>query len=227
MAFSFRQLIEHKRDGGVLRDAEIRWIIAEYAKGQLPDYQMAAMLMAVFKEGLDAHELVVWTDAMLHSGEVLELSHIDAPKVDKHSTGGVGDKVSIPLAPMVAACGAVVPMMSGRGLGHTGGTVDKLESIPGFRTQLTPSEFVAVVEQTGLVLAGQSETLAPADRAIYALRDATGSVPSIPLIASSIMSKKLAVGLGSLVLDVKVGRGAFMKDLDQARLLAETLVGIG
>lgn len=227
MAFSFRQLIEHKRDGGVLRDEEIRWIIAEYAKGQLPDYQMAAMLMAVFKEGLDAHELVVWTDAMLHSGEVLDLSHIDAPKVDKHSTGGVGDKVSIPLAPMVAACGAVVPMMSGRGLGHTGGTVDKLESIPGFRTQLTPSEFVAVVEQTGLVLAGQSETLAPADRAIYALRDATGSVPSIPLIASSIMSKKLAVGLGSLVLDVKVGRGAFMKDLDQARLLAETLVGIG
>lgn len=227
MAFSFRQLIERKRDGGVLRSEEIRWIISEYTAGNLPDYQMAAMLMAVFKEGLDGPELAVWTDAMLHSGEVLDLSHIDAPKVDKHSTGGVGDKVSIPLAPMVAACGVAVPMMSGRGLGHTGGTVDKLESIPGFRTQLAPDEFVSVVETTGLVLAGQSPTLAPADGAIYSLRDATGSVPSIPLIASSIMSKKLAVGLGSLVLDVKVGRGAFMKDLDQARLLAETMVGIG
>jgi pyrimidine-nucleoside phosphorylase len=211
MAFSFRQLIERKRDGGVLRGEEIRWIIAEYAKGNLPDYQMAAMLMAVFKEGLDGSELDVWTDAMLHSGEVLDLSHIDAPKVDKHSTGGVGDKVSIPLAPMVAACGAAVPMMSGRGLGHTGGTVDKLESIPGFRTSLSPDEFVSIVERTGLVLAGQSGSLAPADGAIYALRDATGSVPSIPLIASSIMSKKLAVGLGALVLDVKVGRGAFKR----------------
>ena len=227
MAFSFRRLIERKRDGGVLHGEEIHWIIAEYTKGNLPDYQMAAMLMAVFKEGLDGPELDAWTDAMLHSGEVLDLSHIDAPKVDKHSTGGVGDKVSIPLAPMVAACGAAVPMMSGRGLGHTGGTVDKLETIPGFRTQLKPEEFVSVVEKTGLVLAGQSGTLAPADGAIYALRDATASVPSIPLIASSIMSKKLAVGLGALVLDVKVGRGAFMKDLDQARLLAETIVGIG
>ncbi|HSR44539.1 MAG TPA: thymidine phosphorylase [Acidimicrobiia bacterium] len=227
MAFSFRQLIERKRDGGILRSEEIRWLIAEYSKGQIPDYQMAAMLMAVFKEGLDGPELDVWTDAMLHSGEVLDLSHIDAPKVDKHSTGGVGDKVSIPLAPMVAACGVAVPMMSGRGLGHTGGTVDKLETIPGFRTRLSPQEFIAVVEKTGLVLAGQSGTLAPADGAIYALRDATGSVPSIPLIASSIMSKKLAVGLGALVLDVKVGRGAFMKELDQARLLAETMVGIG
>ena len=227
MAFSFRQLIERKRDGEVLRGEEIRWMIDEYTNGNLPDYQMAAMLMAVFKEGLDGPELDVWTDAMLHSGEVLDLSHIDAPKVDKHSTGGVGDKVSIPLAPMVAACGAAVPMMSGRGLGHTGGTVDKLESIPGFRAQLDSQEFMAVVEKTGLVLGGQSAALAPADKAIYALRDATGSVPSIPLIASSIMSKKLAVGLGSLVLDVKVGRGAFMKDLDRARLLAETMVGIG
>lgn len=227
MGFSFRQLIERKRDRGVLRSEEIRWIIAEYTKGTIPDYQMAAMLMAVFKEGLDGHELDAWTDAMLHSGEVLDLSHIDAPKVDKHSTGGVGDKVSIPLAPMVASCGVAVPMMSGRGLGHTGGTVDKLESIPGFRTDLSPEEFVSVVEKTGMVLAGQSRTMAPADGAIYALRDATGSVPSIPLIASSIMSKKLAVGLGALVLDVKVGRGAFMKDLDRARLLAETMVGIG
>ncbi len=227
MPYSFRQLIERKRDAGVLRGEEIRWFINEYTKGDIPDYQMAAMLMAVYKEGLDGQELDVWTDAMLHSGEVLDLSHIDAPKVDKHSTGGVGDKVSIPLAPMVAACGVAVPMMSGRGLGHTGGTVDKLETIPGFRTQLSPQEFVAVVEQTGLVLAGQSGTLAPADGAIYALRDSTASVPSIPLIASSIMSKKLAVGLGALVLDVKVGRGAFMKDLDQARLLAETMVSIG
>lgn len=227
MAYSFRHLIEHKRDGGVLRSGEIRWIIAEYTNEHLPDYQMAAMLMAIFKEGLDGHELEVWTDAMLHSGQVMDLSHIDAPKVDKHSTGGVGDKVSIPLAPIVAACGAAVPMMSGRGLGHTGGTVDKLESIPGFRTQLTPDEFASIVEKTGLVLAGQSESLAPADGAIYSLRDATGSVPSIPLIASSIMSKKLAVGLGALVLDVKVGRGAFMKTLDRARLLAETIVGIG
>ena len=186
-AFFPQEIIRRKRDGEVLRGEEIRWIIAEYAAGNLPDYQMAAMLMAVFKEGLDATELDFWTDAMLHSGEVLDLSHIDAPKVDKHSTGGVGDKVSIPLAPMVAACGAAVPMMSGRGLGHTGGTVDKLESIPGFRTKLEPDEFVSIVEQTGLVLAGQSGTLAPADGLIYALRDATGSVPSIPLIASSIM----------------------------------------
>ncbi|MEE8332091.1 MAG: thymidine phosphorylase [Acidimicrobiia bacterium] len=227
MPLSFRRLIEHKRDGGVLRGEEIRWIIDEYTKDRLPDYQMAAMLMAVFKEGLDGPELDAWTDAMLHSGEVMDLSHIDAPKVDKHSTGGVGDKVSIPLAPIVASCGVVVPMMSGRGLGHTGGTVDKLESIPGFRTQLAPDEFAKIVEEVGAVLAGQSETMAPADKAIYALRDATGSVPSIPLIASSIMSKKLAVGLGALVLDVKVGRGAFMKDVDRARLLAETMVGIG
>lgn len=227
MGFSFRRLIERKRDGEVLRPDEIRWIINEYTAGNLPDYQMAALLMAIFKEGLDGPELDVWTDAMLHSGEVLDLSHIEGPKVDKHSTGGVGDKVSIPLAPMVAACGAIVPMMSGRGLGHTGGTVDKLESIPGFRTQLDKDEFVAVVEKVGMVLAGQSAALAPADGAIYSLRDATGSVPSIPLISSSIMSKKLAVGLGSLVLDVKVGRGAFMKELDRARLLAETMVGIG
>ena len=152
---------------------------------------------------------------MLHSGDVLDFSHVAAPKVDKHSTGGVGDKVSIPLAPMVAACGVAVPMMSGRGLGHTGGTLDKLESIPGFRTALDPPEFRAILEKTGLVLAGQSETLVPADRRLYALRDATGTVPSIPLISSSIMSKKLAEGLDALVLDVKVGRGAFMKDLDQ------------
>lgn len=220
-------LIERKRDGGALTAAEIGWLIARYSADEVPDYQMSAMLMAVLKEGLDDDELAAWTDAMLHSGDVLDFDHIDAPKVDKHSTGGVGDKVSIPLAPMVAACGAVVPMMSGRGLGHTGGTLDKLETIPGFRTQLDPPEFASILERTGLVLAGQSETLVPADRRIYALRDASGTVPSIPLISSSIMSKKLAEGLDALVLDVKTGRGAFMKDLSDARVLAATMVGIG
>jgi len=221
------EIIEHKRDGERLTGPEIAWVIAEYTADRIPDYQMAALLMAIFKAGLDAGELGAWTDAMLHSGEVLDFSGIAAPKVDKHSTGGVGDKVSIPLAPMVAACGVAVPMMSGRGLGHTGGTLDKLETIPGFRTALDPPEFRAVLEQTGLVLAGQSETLVPADRRIYALRDATGTVPSIPLIASSIMSKKLAEGLDALVLDVKVGRGAFMKTPEDARSLASTMVGIG
>ena len=221
------EIIERKRDGERLTGPEIAWVIAEYTADRIPDYQMAALLMAIFKAGLDAGELGAWTDAMLHSGEVLDFSGIAAPKVDKHSTGGVGDKVSIPLAPMVAACGVAVPMMSGRGLGHTGGTLDKLETIPGFRTALDPPEFRAVLEQTGLVLAGQSETLVPADRRIYALRDATGTVPSIPLIASSIMSKKLAEGLDALVLDVKVGRGAFMKTPDDARRLASTMVGIG
>ena len=220
-------LIERKRDGGVLSDDEIAWLIRSYTADTVTDYQMAAMAMAVFIRGLDSDELAAWTSAMMHSGDVLDLSHIDAPKVDKHSTGGVGDKVSIPLAPMVAACGVVIPMMSGRGLGHTGGTLDKLESIPGFRTQLAPPEFTAVLERHGLVLAGQSETLVPADRKLYALRDASGTVPSIPLISSSIMSKKLAEGLDALVLDVKVGVGAFMEDLSDARTLAETMVGIG
>jgi pyrimidine-nucleoside phosphorylase len=183
--------------------------------------------MAVFLNGLDGAELAAWTRAMLHSGEVLDFSEVSSPKVDKHSTGGVGDKVSIPLGPMVAACGVAVPMMSGRGLGHTGGTLDKLESIPGFRTALDPTRFGEVLDRCGLVLAGQSETLVPADRKLYALRDATGTVPSIPLIASSIMSKKLAEGLDGLVLDVKFGAGAFMRDPERARLLAETMVGIG
>ncbi|HSJ27595.1 MAG TPA: thymidine phosphorylase [Acidimicrobiia bacterium] len=220
-------LIETKRDGGRLTPDEIDWLIRSYTSGAVTDYQMASMAMAVFIRGLDADELAAWTSAMMHSGDVLDFSHIDAPKVDKHSTGGVGDKVSIPLAPMVAACGVAIPMMSGRGLGHTGGTLDKLESIPGFRTQLTPHEFTTVLERHGLVLAGQSETLVPADRKLYALRDASGTVPSIPLISSSIMSKKLAEGLDALVLDVKVGVGAFMQDLTDARTLAETMVGIG
>jgi pyrimidine-nucleoside phosphorylase len=224
---NFVELIERKRDGGELTPDEIAWLMAEYTADRVPDYQMAALLMAVFLRGLDEDELTAWTEAMLHSGDVLDFSHLEAPKVDKHSTGGVGDKVSIPLAPMVAACGVAVPMISGRGLGHTGGTLDKLETIPGFRTALDPPEFAAILERHGLVLAGQSETLAPADRRIYALRDATGTVPSIPLIASSIMSKKLAEGIDALVLDVKVGRGAFMREMDGARTLAETMVGIG
>jgi pyrimidine-nucleoside phosphorylase len=193
----------------------------------MTDYQMAAMAMAIFLNGLEPSELVEWTRAMLHSGDVLNFSDITLPKVDKHSTGGVGDKVSIPLAPMVAACGVAIPMMSGRGLGHTGGTLDKLESIPGFTTALDPKRFREVLDSCGLVLAGQSETLVPADRKLYALRDATATVESIPLISSSIMSKKLAEDLDGLVLDVKVGSGAFMKTLERARELAETMVGIG
>jgi pyrimidine-nucleoside phosphorylase len=221
------EIIQRKRDGGALSAEQIRWVIGEYAADRIPDYQMSALLMAVFKVGLDADELAAWVDAMLHSGDVLDFSHVAAPKVDKHSTGGVGDKVSLPLGPMVAACGVAVPMMSGRGLGHTGGTLDKLETIPGFRTALDPPEFRALLARTGLVLAGQSETLVPADRRLYALRDATGTVESIPLISSSIMSKKLAEGLDGLVLDVKVGRGAFMKHPEESRTLAETMVGIG
>ncbi len=221
------ELIQRKRDGGRLSANEIRWLITGYTTGTVTDYQMAAMAMAVYLNGLSHEELAVWTEAMMHSGEVLELSDVAAPKIDKHSTGGVGDKVSIPLGPMVAACGVAIPMMSGRGLGHTGGTLDKLETIPGFTTNLDPATFERILQKTGLVLAGQSETLVPADRKLYALRDATGTVESIPLISSSIMSKKLAEDLDGLVLDVKVGRGAFMKDVAQARLLAETMVGIG
>ena len=207
------ELIERKRDGGRLAADEIDWLIGAYTRGTVADYQMASMAMAIFIRGLDEPELSAWTRAMLHSGEVLDFSDIPLPKVDKHSTGGVGDKVSIPLGPMVAACGVAIPMMSGRGLGHTGGTLDKLESIPGFTTGLDPAQFRSVLERCGLVLAGQSETLVPADRKMYALRDASGTVPSIPLIASSIMSKKLAEGLDALVLDVKVGAGAFMREL--------------
>jgi pyrimidine-nucleoside phosphorylase len=221
------EIIQRKRDGGTLLPEQVRWVIGEYAADRIPDYQMSALLMAVFKEGLGPEELAAWVDAMLHSGDVLDFSHVAAPKVDKHSTGGVGDKVSLPLGPMVAACGVAVPMMSGRGLGHTGGTLDKLETIPGFRTALDPPEFRALLARTGLVLAGQSETLVPADRRLYALRDATGTVESIPLISSSIMSKKLAEGLDGLVLDVKVGRGAFMKKPEESRTLAQTMVGIG
>ncbi len=225
--FNTVELIQRKRDGGKLTDEQISWLISSYTDGSVAEYQMAAMAMAVFLNGLDDQELVTWTGAMLDSGETLDLSDIPLPKVDKHSTGGVGDKVSIPLVPIVAACGVAIPMISGRGLGHTGGTLDKLESIPGFVTQLDPHRFHEVLEECGMVMAGQSESLAPADRKLYALRDATGTVESIPLIASSIMSKKLAEDLDVLVLDVKVGSGAFMTDIERARFLAETMVSIG
>lgn len=221
------ELIEKKRDGGSLSPEEISWLISAYTEGSVTDYQMSAMAMAVFIRGLDLDELAAWTEAMLNSGDVLDLSDIDLPKVDKHSTGGVGDKVSIPLAPIVAACGVAVPMMSGRGLGHTGGTLDKLDSIPGFTTQLDAEGFRRVLKSCGFVMAGQSSTLVPADRKLYALRDASGTVPSIPLIASSILSKKLAEDLDGLVLDVKVGAGALMTDMDRARELARTMVDIG
>lgn len=227
MAFTAVELIEAKRDGGSLSSAAIEWLIRAYTEGTVTDYQMAAMAMAIFIRGMDADELAAWTTAMLQSGEVLDLSEISAAKVDKHSTGGVGDKVSIPLAPLLASVGVVVPMMSGRGLGHTGGTLDKLESIPGFTTRLEPDRLRRIVTTHGLVLAGQTESLVPADRKLYALRDATGTVPSLPLIASSIMSKKLAEGLDGLVLDVKTGSGAFMKDLEGSRELARTMVDIG
>lgn len=221
------ELLERKRDGGALSAEEIRWLIASYTADEVPDYQMSAMLMAIFLRGLSADELAVWAESMLHSGDTLDFSDIPMTKVDKHSTGGVGDKLSIALAPMVAACGLAVPMMSGRGLGHTGGTLDKLEAIPGFRTQVDPSEFHHLLKTIGMVMGGQTETLVPADRRLYALRDVTGTVPSVPLISSSIMSKKLAEDIDALVLDVKVGKGAFMQDEDQARILAETMVGIG
>jgi pyrimidine-nucleoside phosphorylase len=224
---SIVELIRAKRDGEELTDAALRRIIREYTDGQIPDYQMAALLMAIFIRGFNARELATWTHAMLESGDRMDWSHLPALAVDKHSTGGVGDKISIPLAPAVAACGAAVPMVSGRGLGHTGGTLDKLESIPGFRTRIPLAEARTLMERLSLVMMGQTDEVAPADRKLYALRDVTGTVDSIPLISSSIMSKKLAEGISGLVLDVKCGSGAFMKSLDRARQLATTLAGIG
>lgn len=227
MSYSMVELIRTKRDGGGLEPDALRWIIEEYTADRIPDYQLSSLLMAIIFNGMSQDELGPWTEAMLHSGEVLNLSGVQKPKVDKHSTGGVGDKISIPLAPIVAACGVAVPMMSGRGLGHTGGTLDKLESIRGFTTAIEPSAFSEQLEEIGVVMVGQTETLVPADRRIYALRDATGTVPSVPLISSSIMSKKLAEDLDGLLLDVKVGSGAFMKTVADATTLAETMVGIG
>ncbi len=227
MTFLPADLIRRKRDGEALPAAALAAFVRGVTDGSIPDYQAAAMLMAIYFRGLDADELVAWTDAMLRSGDVIDLGGVGAPKVDKHSTGGVGDKISLPLAPAVAACGIAVPMVSGRGLGHTGGTLDKLESIPGFRTHLSVDEFARIVGRIGACLIGQTERIAPADRKLYALRDVTGTVESIPLIASSIMSKKLAEGIDALVLDCKVGSGAFMKSAAQARALATTIQGIG
>jgi pyrimidine-nucleoside phosphorylase len=223
----FASLIERKRDGTPLTPMEWRGIIADYLRDEIPDYQMAAMLMAVCWRGLAEQELVALTGAMLDSGARLDLEGLRQPRVDKHSTGGVGDKVSLVLAPLVASCGVVVPMMSGRGLGHTGGTTDKLEAIPGLRTDLTLSQVRAQVERIGVAIFGQSEQIAPADRRLYALRDVTGTVPSVPLIAASIMSKKLAEGLGGLLLDVKTGAGAFMSETEPALELARTMVRLG
>ena len=220
-------VITAKRDHHELSDAQIEWVLDAYVRGTVADEQVAALLMAVLLNGLSSRELSTWTSAMLESGERLDLRGLSRPTVDKHSTGGVGDKVSLILAPLVAACGAAVPQLSGRGLGHTGGTLDKLESIPGWRATLTNAELVHQLETVGCVICAAGDELAPADRKLYALRDVTGTVESIPLIAASIMSKKLAEGTGALVLDVKVGTGAFMRDLDRARELAEVMVRLG
>jgi pyrimidine-nucleoside phosphorylase len=220
-------LIQRKRDGAELAPEEIEFLVDGYTSGEIPDYQMSAFLMAVFYAGMTDREVSRLTECMLRSGETADLSAIPGIKVDKHSTGGVGDKTSLVVAPLAAAAGVVVPMMSGRALGHTGGTLDKLESIPGFRTDLTSDEFQRQLAELGLCFIGQTDQFAPADRKLYALRDVTGTVESIPLIASSIMSKKLAEGVDALVLDVKVGSGAFMKKQVDARRLAQTMVGIG
>ncbi|HVB73966.1 MAG TPA: thymidine phosphorylase [Ktedonobacteraceae bacterium] len=221
------ELIRKKRDGHSLSTTEIDWLIQQYTRERIPDYQMSAWLMAVYWRGMNARETSDLTLAMAHSGEELHARDIISPVVDKHSTGGVGDKVTLAVAPLVAACGVAVGKMTGRGLGHTGGTVDKLESVHGFRASLSREEFTHILTRHHIVLAGQSNELAPADGKMYALRDVTGTVESIPLIAASIMSKKLAVGASHLLLDVKVGSGAFMKTLEQARALAETMVDIG
>ncbi len=223
----FQSLIERKRDGGALAPATWSALVTDYLAGRIPDYQMSALLMAVVWRGLEPEELAALTEAMLVSGDRLDFGDWSTPRVDKHSTGGVGDKVSLVLAPLVASCGVAVPMMSGRGLGHTGGTVDKLESIPGFRTTLGLPEAVAQVRKLGCAMLRQTAEIAPADARLYALRDVTGTVESIPLIAASIMSKKLAEGLQGLVLDVKTGSGAFMPDPDHALQLARTMIGLG
>jgi thymidine phosphorylase len=221
------EVIATKRDGGALSDAQIDWVVDAYTRGAVADEQMAALAMAILLRGMTRAETARWTAAMIASGERLDLSGVSRPTVDKHSTGGVGDKITLPLAPLVAACGAAVPQLSGRGLGHTGGTLDKLEAIPGFRVDLSATEFAAQLREVGAVVCAASDALAPADRKLYALRDVTATVESIPLIASSIMSKKIAEGTGALVLDVKVGSGAFMKSVEAARELARSMVDLG
>ena len=220
-------VIRTKRDGGQLSDAQIDWVVDAYTRGLVADEQMSALAMAILLRGMSTRETARWTRAMVASGERLDLSSVPRPTVDKHSTGGVGDKITLPLAPLVAACGAAVPQLSGRGLGHTGGTLDKLESIPGWRATLSREEFLRQLREVGAVVCAAGDELAPADRKLYALRDVTGTVESIPLIASSIMSKKIAEGTGALVLDVKVGSGAFMKGVKDARKLARTMVELG
>ncbi|MEU1419397.1 thymidine phosphorylase [Kitasatospora sp. NPDC005751] len=220
-------VIRTKRDRGELSDAQIDWVIDAYTRGDVADEQMSALAMAILLNGMNPREISRWTDAMIRSGVRMDFSSLAQPTSDKHSTGGVGDKITLPLAPLVAACGAAVPQLSGRGLGHTGGTLDKLESIPGWRALLSNDEMMKVLHDAGAVICAAGDGLAPADKKLYALRDVTGTVEAIPLIASSIMSKKIAEGTGALVLDVKVGSGAFMKNLDNARELARTMVGLG
>ena len=220
-------LIHAKRQGERLDAEAIRWLIGEYVRDRIPDYQLAAWLMAVFFRGLDGDELAALTDAMLRSGEIFDWSGIEGVKADKHSTGGVGDKVSLALAPLAAACGLIVPVVSGRGLGHTGGTLDKLEAIPGFKVNLTRAQMRRQLARLGVAMMGQTDRFVPADKRLYALRDVTATVESVPLIAASIMSKKLAEGAEVLVLDIKVGSGAFMKTTREARLLGRTMIDIG
>ncbi|MGW7351430.1 thymidine phosphorylase [Streptomyces sp. NPDC054784] len=220
-------VIRAKRDGHPLSDDQIDWVIDAYTRGEVADEQMSALAMAILLNGMSRAEIARWTAAMIASGERMDFSSLSRPTADKHSTGGVGDKITLPLAPLVAACGAAVPQLSGRGLGHTGGTLDKLESIPGWRASLSNPEMLDILDASGAVICAAGDGLAPADKKLYALRDVTGTVESIPLIASSIMSKKIAEGTGSLVLDVKVGSGAFMKNAADARELAATMVGLG
>jgi len=221
------QIILKKRSGKILTKNEIDFLVSGYTKGEISDYQFSAFLMAVYFQGMSFDETTALTDAMMRSGKVFNLSKIPGKKIDKHSTGGVGDKVSLILAPLARACGVVVPMVSGRGLGHTGGTLDKLESIPGFRTNLTEAEFKSQLKKIGVAMMGQTKELAPADKKIYALRDVTATVDSIPLISASIMSKKLAEGIDGLVLDVKTGSGAFMREFKDSKQLARIMIEIG
>ncbi|MER7244189.1 thymidine phosphorylase [Kribbella sp. NPDC000426] len=227
MSFDAVDVIRAKRDKGELSDGQIDWVIDAYTKGDVADEQMSALAMAILLNGMNRREIARWTAAMIASGERMDFGKLSRPTADKHSTGGVGDKITLPLAPLVAACGIAVPQLSGRGLGHTGGTLDKLESIPGWRAALSNDELMQQLEDVGAVICAAGDGLAPADKKLYALRDVTGTVEAIPLIASSIMSKKIAEGTGALVLDVKVGSGAFMKDLADARELAETMVALG
>jgi thymidine phosphorylase len=227
MNYNAVEIIEHKRDGKKLTPGEITWLLDSFTNGRIPDEQMSALAMAVYFQGLDDTELATWTQSMIDSGQRMSFHNLSRPLVDKHSTGGVGDKITLPLAPLVAACGAAVPQLSGRGLAHTGGTLDKLAAIPGWQAYLTDNEMSAQLANIGAVICAAGPGLAPADKKLYALRDVTGTVPSIPLMASSIMSKKIAEGASGLVLDVKVGLGAFMKNREMARQLATRMVALG